>query len=358
MNSLGARLRNAWPGLLLSVGAVLLATLIAAGIIALLGRNPVAVISTMINGPIGNAHRFADALTQACPLMLCGLAVAVAFRCQAWNIGVEGQYLAGAMVAAAIGIHAGSLPAGLLVPLLLIASALAGAAFAMPAILLELRRHVPLVLSTILLNFIALYLLRYLTQGPLQGADGTAPESDPIVAAAKLSPLLARTNLHAGFVLAVLLAVATAVMLSRTTFGFSIRAAGLNPVAARWTGTPVDRVRLGVMALSGGLGGLAGGLQVAGVHHLLRIDAAEGFGYVGIAVALLGRLHPLGVAVATIFIGMLDVGALHVQQRAALGVPADISEVIKGVLVLAVLVLSGPRLRNWFATRRELRHVD
>ncbi len=338
--------RSALRGLAQSLAAAAVATMLVSLLIALGGRNPLEVLSALVRGPLGDPYRFAEALGRSCPLMLCGLAVAVAFRAQAWNIGVEGQYLLGAIAATAVGIHAAALPAAALMPAMLLTAAAAGGLYALPAVVLENVRRVPLVLSTILLNFVADAFVRYLTQGPLRGSDPSAAQSDPIARHGYLPLLVPATDLHAGFVLAVMAAAGLWILIRWSVWGFEVRVAGLNPVAAEWTGIRVPRVRLGVMVLSGALGGLAGGVQVAGVTHLLNIQASEGFGYVAIAVALLGRLEPLGVAVAALFLGMLDVGASHLERQAALGIPADIAQVIKGVLVLVVLVMSGPAWRR------------
>jgi len=340
-------LRRRWLGAGLSLGAALVATLIVLAATALLGRNPAAIVAALVAGPLGDPHRFAEALARACPLMLCGLAVAVAFRCQAWNIGVEGQYLCGAMAAAAIGTTCTTWPGWLLVACLLAASAAAGAIFAVPAVILENRRNVPLVLSTILLNFVAIAGVSYLTQGPLRGSDPSAAQTDPIAPQAYLAPLVPQTDLHWGFLLALAAAAALWVLLRWGTAGFAMRVVGLNPTAAEWAGINVPGMKLRVMCLSGALGGLAGGLQIAGVNRLLNIQASEEFGYIAIAVALLGRLHPLGVAVAAVFLGMLDIGAAHLERQPTLHVPADLAQVIKGMLVLCVLVFSGPRMARW-----------
>lgn len=344
-------LRRQWLGIGLSLGAAVVATIIVLAAMALLGRNPFAIIGALAAGPLGDPYRFAEALARACPLMLCGLAVAVAFRCQAWNIGVEGQYLCGAIAAAAVGTTCTAWPGWLLIPCLLAASAAAGAIFAIPAVLLENRRNVPLVLGTILLNFVAVSGVSYLTRGPLRGSDPSAAQTDPIAAQAYLTPMVAQTDLHWGFLMAVAAAVGLWVLLKWGTAGFAMRAVGLNPTAAQWAGIGVQRVKLRVMCLSGALGGLAGGIQIAGVNHLLNIQASEEFGYIAIAVALLGRLHPLGVAVAAVFLGMLDVGAAHLERQPALHVPADLAQVIKGILVLCVLVFSGPRIARWLRRR-------
>ncbi len=340
--------RRMWSGMVQSVAAAAVATLIVLAAAALLGRSPLGIATALLAGPLGSVDRFADALGRSCPLILCGLAVAIAFRCQAWNIGVEGQYVAGAIVVAAMGTGLADWPAWILLPAMLTAASIAGGLFAVPAALLENRRNVPIVLSTILLNFVATSLVTYLTQGPLRGSDPSAAQTDPIARQAYLPTLLAGTDLHVGVILALVLALAAWVLLNRSTAGFAMKVAGLNPVAAQWSGIRVGRVKLVAMYISGSLAGLAGGLQIAGVHHLLNIQAAEGFGYVGIAVALLGRLHPIGVAAAAVSIGMLDIGAAHLERQPQLGVPADLAQIIKGLLIFCVLIFGGPRLGNWF----------
>jgi simple sugar transport system permease protein len=207
---------------------------------------------------------------------------------------------------------------------------------------------VPLVLSTISLNFIAVSFVSYLTQGPLRGSDPSAAQSDPIARQAYLPIIVSSTDLHWGWPAAVAMALVLWLLINWTTVGFELRVVGLNPIAARWVGMSVPKIKLLVMCLSGGIAGLAGGIQIAGVSHLLNIQASEGFGYVAIAVALLARLNPLGTIVAGIFIAMLDVGAAHIERQPALAIPADLAQVIKGMLVLSVLILNSTKITNWF----------
>ena len=309
----------------------------------LMGRPGWTVVATLWEGPFGDRYRFCDALGRSCPLILCGLSVAVAFRCRAWNIGAEGQYVCGAILATAVGVHCGppqAGPAWITLGVLIVAAALGGVVWALVCALLEVYRRVPLVLGTILMNFVATGLLSYMVYGPLQGADRSIPESESISPSARLLTLVDGTDFHLGWYAAVLAAGVVWFLVHHTSAGFALRAVGGNPVAARFAGINVGRVTIAAMALSGALAGLAGGMQVAGVSYLLHVQAAEGFGYMGIAVALLARLHPLGVVLAGVALAMLDVGAMHVERTTMLGVPADLATAVKGVLILAVLVFS------------------
>lgn len=309
------------------------------------------IVCTLWEGAFGDRYRFFDGLGRSCPLILCGLAVAVAFRCRALNIGAEGQYVCGAMAATAVGLHCASWPATSALLALALAAGTAGAAWALLCALLDVYRHVPLVLSTILMNFVATGLLSYVLDGPLQGSDAALPESDFISHNVMLVPLVPGTDLHIGSYVALVFAIALWGLIQGTTFGFGLRAAGASPLAARYAGINVQHKILQSMGISGALAGLAGGLQIAGVSHLLHIHAAEGFGYMAIAVAMLGRLHPVGVAAAGFVLAMLDIGASHLERATTIGVPADLALVIKGVLILTVLAVGSPRVTRWLVRR-------
>ena len=283
-------------------------------------------------------------LQYATPILLTGLAIAVAFRAAVWNIGAQGQYLLGAIAATAVGVHLAA-PSPIVIPALLIAAMLGGALLAALAAVLNVRRRVPIVLSTLLLNFIVLELLRFLLEGPMRDPAGqvkSAPLLDPA-----LLPLLPGTRLHAGFLIALASAPVVAFVIRNTTFGFRLRAVGENPVAARFAGINVSRVGLATMSLSGALAGLAGGIEVAGVTHELHQSANDtAFGFTGIAVALLGRLTASGVVAAAIFFGVLN-GAFRALQ-AEMGVPFVTAQALQGLIVILMLVLTHPRLVSRF----------
>ena len=223
----------------------------------------------------------------------------------------------------------------LVLPVIALLAAVMGAAWALIASGLDRWRGVPVVLSTILLNFIAVAVVGMLVQGPLHDPATTAPQTALIADHLRLPALVDGTKLHLGVVLAFVIALVLWLGLTRTTIGFEVQVVGLNPVAARQVGMPVAARQILVMALSGGLAGVAGAAQVLGVTGMLS-GSPVSYGYAGIAVAMLGRLHPLGIIAAALFLGMLSTGARHLERR--LAIPHDVGDVVQGLLVLAVLV--------------------
>jgi simple sugar transport system permease protein len=277
-----------------------------------------------------------SSLVHATPLLIIGLAVALAFRAGVWNIGAEGQFYAGAITAAWIGTRwelSSPLLAALLLPL---AAAIAGALWAGIPALLRSRFGVLEVITTIMLNFIAEHLVGFLVHGPLQEAGRTYPQSDPLVAAARLAPLVPGSRLTAAFLLAVLLAILVWLFLERTRPGFALRASGANPVAARVSGgIAVGRVTALAFLASGAMAALAGAAEVSGVTFALYERLSPGYGYTAIAVALLARLHPLAVIASAVFFGALEALA-SVMQR-SYGVPSVTVYALEALIILVIV---------------------
>lgn len=276
-------------------------------------------------------------LVRATPLLLTGLAVALAFRAGIWNIGAEGQFYAGAIAATWIGTSVGvgsPREALVLVPL---AAAAAGAAWAAAPAYLRVRFGVLEVITTIMLNFVAELLVSLLVQGPLQESGHTYPQSDPIAAAARLPPLVPGSRLTWALPAAVALALVLWVGLTRTRVGFALRAVGASPSAARVSGRiGVERVATGAFLLSGALAALAGAAEVSGVTFSLYERLSPGYGYSAIAVALLARLHPLAIIGTALLFGALEAGAAELQRTAA--IPSVTVYVVEALVILAVVV--------------------
>jgi simple sugar transport system permease protein len=308
---------------------------VAGLVVRLAGASPFDVAGAIWAGAFGTKFNIADTLVQTVPLLLTGLGVALSFRAKLFNIGAEGQLLAGAMAATFVGIQRG-LPAPVVLPLCLCAGAVAGGMWAGIAALLKLARGVPEVLSTLLLNFVAVQLLAFMVRGPLQETARAFPQSDAITIPARLVVLLPQTRLHSGVLLAVLLAVCVWFYLTWTQGGFALRAVGAGPGAAQAAGIPLSRTLTQTFVLSGMLSGLAGAVQICGVLYRLSDGFSPGYGYTAIAVALLANLSPLGVVPSALLFGALTAGGTAVQQRIP-GVSSVVVQILQAVLLLAVL---------------------
>lgn len=285
-----------------------------------------------------------SALVRATPLLLTGLAVALAFRAGLWNIGAEGQFLAGAVAATWLGTQlpiASPIVALIVVP---VTAALFGALWAAIPALLKARFGVLEVITTIMLNFVAEHTVSALVHGPLQEAARTYPQSDAIATSMRLAPLVAGTRLTWALPLGIALAVALWWWLSRTTAGFALRAVGANAAAARVSGgIRVRWVTFWTFLASGAIAGLAGAAEVSGVTFALYERLSPGYGYTAIAVALLARLHPLWIVPSALLFGALESGAAALQRSA--GVPSVIVYAIEAAIILAVVAVD----RRWRA---------
>jgi len=317
----------------------------AAALLAVTGYAPGPALRALASGAFGSQAAWTATTLKATPLLLTGLAVAVCFRCGVWNIGAEGQLLTGALLATAVATRLLSgAPAAVAWPAVLAAGAIGGALVGAVAGGLRARRGVSEVISTIMLNFIAIQLVALAVHGPLQEATGAYPKSDPLPAAAML-PAVGR--LHAGVLLALALAGGAQLLVFHTAVGFRMRAVGLSARAARFAGISPERYALGTLALGGALAGLAGSIEVAGVTGQLYEGISPGHGYTAIAVALLVRLHPLAVIPSALFFGGLEAGAGAMQREA--GVPAVVTQIVQGAAILvsaAFAVGAGGRRRR------------
>jgi simple sugar transport system permease protein len=317
--------------------AIGVALVLCAGLIAMAGVSPMAAYTEMLTGAFGSRLAVTETLTRASPLILTGLAAAVAFRARLWNIGGEGQFYIGALVTAGLGHSLVSgLPVPLAVAVLMLASMAAGAILLIGPTLLRLRLGVDEVVTTLLLNFIVLLFVGLMVEGPLKDPMAFGwPQSVPVAAGLRLPDLVPRSRLHVGLVLAVVIVVIVWILQSRTVFGAETKAAGLNPRAAAFAGVPLVGTLVKVAALSGGLAGLAGSIEVLGPTGYVTTTLSPGFGYAGIVVAMLAALHPVGVIAASVFVATIFVGADAMSR--ATGVPSFIADVIMAVSLLAML---------------------
>jgi simple sugar transport system permease protein len=317
---------------LLAIAIAMLAVLLIAT-----GHEVMPALSAMVRGAFGSYYAITSAtIVRMVPLALAGLAVAVAFRAGILNIGAEGQLLVGAAAATAISGTVGGMPWFIGIPVMLVAGALAGGLWAAIAGTLRVRFGVLEVISTIMLNFVAQYLTGWLVRGPLQEPTRVNPQSVTLAPELQMPVLLEGTRLHAGVLVVVLVAIAVWWWLRSTASGFRLRAVGATPTAAASAGgIDVPRTMFGAFLVSGLLAGLAGAVEYTGITYALYENFSPGYGYTAIAVALLARLHPLGVLATALLFGALEAGANAMQRDA--GVPSVVVSVVEALLILLVL---------------------
>lgn len=299
------------------------------------------------DGAFGSSYAFWSAtLVRATPLLLVGLAVALAFRSGILNIGAEGQLILGAIAASAVALHLPAAPRVLVVLLMIVAGMAGGAAWAGIAALLRRRFGVLEVISTIMLNFVALATVSWMVRGPLQEPTRVYPMSETFAAAARWPFLIGGQRLHLGILLGLFAAGALWFVLTRTAAGFRVRATGAGARAAQSAGgVDTERVAARVFLVSGALAGLAGASEVGGVTWALYEGISPGHGYTAIAVALLARLDPRWVIVSAVFFGALEAGGASMQREA--GVPAVAVQIVIATILLGVLAAA-----QWRSARR------
>lgn len=328
--------------LLLAPLAAVAFTLAVTSLLVLWAGAPVGrAYALLLEGGFGSRFALTETLTRATPLILTGLAAAIAFRARLYNIGAEGQLYAGALAAVAVGgLHGGTgfeLAPALLFPLMIGAAMLAGALLLLGPALLKSRLGVDEVVSTLLLNFVVLLVVSALLDGPMKDPSAMGwPQSVALQDALQLDRLIERSRVHTGLVAALVLAVALWALLRFTTLGFEIRALGSGPRAAAFAGLPVARTGVVVALLSGALAGLAGAVEVAGRAGYVTLDMSPGYGMSGIVIAMLAMLNPLAVVAAAVFVAGVFVGADSMSR--AVTVPTFVADVIVAVALIAMLV--------------------
>jgi simple sugar transport system permease protein len=301
------------------------------------GANIVEAYREMAKGIFGSMFAFTEMLTRATPLIFTGLAATLAFRAKLWNIGAEGQLYLGAMAAVIVGTGWVDGPPMLLIPMILIAGALAGALGMAGPAYLKTRFGADEVVTTLLLNFIILIFIQMMLEGPLKDPMGMGwPQSSPVVDNALLPQILPRMRLHYGLVIALVAAVIAHIMLSKSVWGLKLRAVGENAAAALHAGIGVKRTLMSAALISGALAGLAGVSEVAGLRGYLTTDLSPGYGYTGIVVAMLAGLSPLGVVIAALFIASVFVGADTMSR--AMGVSSYLADLVVSMSLICVLI--------------------
>jgi general nucleoside transport system permease protein len=325
------------------LAAVGLAILVSALFIRAMRGDVVVALRTILASSLGSLGGIAQTLNKASPILLGSTAVMLARQGGFFNIGVDGQIYAGAIATTGLAFLAAgwSAPPALLIPAVLLAGGLGGAAFGVVPGVLRARWGVNEIFVTVMLNFVAFYLTDYLTTGPWNDPVSGEAITRPIPAAATLPMLVPTAGGHAGILLAVAGAILVAFLLGRSVLGYEIRAAGDNPRAARIAGIDLSRLTLFTLSASGALAGLAGAIEVAGYHNRLILGLTPGYGAMAILVAVLGKMRPLGVGIASALVAVLMVGSDSLQR--SVGLPASAGFVFQAIVVLCVLFVDARR---------------
>ncbi len=345
-----------------NAAVVLAAALAAMGIGALVfaavGADIVKAYGVILTEPLKDLIGITEIAVRAVPLTLIALGIAIAFRSGTLNIGAEGQMLMGILASSAAAIALPDLPKPLLIPLAVLAGAAGGAVWGAAAGILKARLGVNEILSTVMLNYIAAQFYTFLLRGPMMDPEelvtgsGT-PQSVRLPRAAWLDRLIPGTRLHAGVYIALALAVVVFILLWRTSAGFRMRAAGAEAKAARYAGIRVERYVVAAMLLSGAFAGIAGAVEILGVHRRAIEGVSGGYGFTGIVVSLFGGLHPAGILPASLFFGLLLLGADMTQRLA--DVPANMVLVLQGAIILAIVsarqFMNNPYVQDRLARR-------
>jgi len=330
--------------------ALLLAVLLSAVLFRAAGANPITAFAALLKGALSSWRTISETLVAATPLIFTGLATAVAFRARIWNIGAEGQVFAGAMFAYWCQHGFAGAPAVVQIPVVILGGLAGGGLYAALAAVLKTRFNVDEVISTVMLNYIIVYVLSLLLlQGPWSEPGAFFEQSAKLDPGSLLPLLSGGSRLHAGFLVALAAAAAVQILMTRTPVGYEIRAAGSNLRALEVQGTRPARVILMVMIISGALAGLAGVAQAYGVHYRLKAGAFTGYGYSGIIVAILGQLRPWGVVAAALGFGALVTGATFMQIKT--GVPSALIYAVEAILLLCYL-------SGWAAASFRLKRVS
>jgi ABC-type uncharacterized transport system permease subunit len=313
------------------------------------GVNPVTAFASLLQGAFGTWRAATETLVKATPLIFTGLATAIAFRARLWNIGAEGQVFAGAMFAYWCQSGLAGLSPVVQLPVIILAAMAGGGLYAGLAAILKTRFRVDEVISTVMLNYIIVYMLSLLLlKGPWSEAGGFFEQTAKVDPGSVLPILFDKTRLHLGFPVALVATAVAWLLIKRTPMGFEIRAAGSNLRALEVQGTNSTRVILMVMLISGALAGLAGMSEVYGVHYRVKAGALATYGYTGIIVAILGQLNPWGVVIAAILFGALVNGATFMQIKT--GVPSALIYAIEAIILLFYLA-------GWAASSFRLRRI-
>jgi simple sugar transport system permease protein len=342
---IGQNLKKFLRGAIPQIVAIIVAFLVGAIVLAATGYSPIDAYTRLLMGAFGDSYGIGQTLAQATPIIFTSLAFLFAFKCGLFNIGAEGQLLIGGMAAALVGISFTNLPFYVHLPLALLAGAGGGALWGFIPAVLKAKLDAHEVITTMMLSYVALYVTSYMVNYPFK-APGWVSQTPFIAPAAELPRILPPTQLSGSIIVASIMVGITAFVLQRTTVGYEVRAIGLNATAARSGGINVKRGMILALTISGLIAGLGGAGEILGVERRFIDGFSPGYGWDGLAVALIGGLNPFGVVLASILVGALRSGGM-VMNRVT-GVPLDVIYLIQS---LVVLFAAAPQIMKYLSKK-------
>jgi ABC-type uncharacterized transport system permease subunit len=342
LKPVGRSFRRAAP----QIVAVLLAFLAGAIVLWVTGHSPVDAYVAVVKGAFGDTYGIGQTFTQATPIIFTGLAFLFAFKCGLFNIGAEGQLLIGGFTAALVGISFTGLPVYVHLPFALLAGAAGGALWGFIPGVLKARLGAHEVITSMMLSYVALYVTSYLVSYPFKAPPGWVAQTVFVAPSAELPRILEPTQLSASIIIAVFMAIMVTLVLNRTVLGYDVRAVGLNTSAAKSNGININRTMILAFVISGALAGLGGAGEILGTHRRFINGFSPGYGFDGLAVALIGGLNPVGTIFAAVLFGALRAGGMSMNTLT--GVPIDIVSVLQGLVVLFV---AAPRLISYLSSK-------
>lgn len=322
---------------------------IFSAILLAFGYNPITSVEGLVSGSFGSTYLASETFVLMAPLLLAALAFLVAFRARFYNIGVEGQLYIGALAGYLVGSHVGGFPSVAAIPLVFLASAAGGILWLALPLLMRIKLQVNEIFPTLVMNFIALDIVNWLTAGPIKDPNTGNLQTTVLPRSTWLPILIQGTRFNLGIIIAIVAAIGVFFVLYKTVLGYEIRASGANPRAAQSGGVDVSRSIAAVGLMSGGLAGLAGTVVVTGAEHLLAQNFSPGYGYQGIAVAALGSFHPLGTVISSVLYSALSIGGESLQASAA-AIPIELIYILQATIVLSVLIV-----QKWLGDRTSRR---
>jgi general nucleoside transport system permease protein len=338
-----------WFSALIPLLAIVVTFMITSVFIIIAGANPFEAYYYFLISPLTSKVGILEVLVKSTPLLLTGAAVTIAFASGYWNIGAEGQLYSGAVAAAWLGTALIGVPQPAAVLIMLVGGFIAGMLWALVPAILKVKLSVDEVVTTLLMNYVALFFVSALLNGPWRDPVSNWPQSPTILANTMMPKLLPPARLHFGFIIGILAVATVWFILSRTGLGLRMRSVGMGQEAARFMGVKVGRTMFITALISGGIAGLAGVTEVAGIHFHLIDAISPGYGYSGIIAATLGNLNPIGAGAASLFLGLISTGSQAVSR--SLGVPSFLGDVVQSTLLLVTLAMF--LLRNYTLRRVE-----